>query len=300
MSRFLPAALTAVLLACATQQPVAPTAPTPVSAPVPKAADTASPSSPCNPGHALVNAALWVGSSAEYRAAALSTFSAAKRALDAALADPTWIGAPEDQPTDPPQPPAIILDLDETSLDNLEFEVRAMHAGTTYDATLWRAWVEEGAAKSVPGASEFLAYAKSRGVTPFYITNRDFPQEEAGTMKNLQSLGFPLDAGVDTLLMRGEGDFKQSDKGPRRAFVAMSYRVLLVLGDDLNDFTNARDKSVVERDALVAEMQDWWGVRWFIVPNPMYGSWERAATGTGGAPCDILQRKIDAAIKDRR
>jgi acid phosphatase len=169
------------LVACATTP-----SPTPVAT-APAATQAAAPATPqCNPGHTLVNAALWVGSSAEYQAAALSTFSAARRGLDAALADPTWTGTEEENANDPAQPPAIILDLDETAIDNIEFEVRAMRTGQTYDAELWKQWVSEGAAKAVPGAAEFLAYAKSRGVTPFYITNRDFPAEEAGTRANLE------------------------------------------------------------------------------------------------------------------
>lgn len=295
MPRTLAAVFTLVLVACTTQSGTIPPPPAPV--PAPPAAAAAPP--PCNPGHALVNAVLWVDTSAEYRAAALATYAAARRSLDAALADPNWIGAPEDSPTDPPQPPAVILDLDETSIDNAEFETRAIRAGTTYDTDLWNQWVSEGAAKSVPGAAEFLAYAKSRGVTPFYITNRDWPDEEEGTMKNLVRLGYPLDPGVDTLLMRGEGAFKSSDKGPRRAHVAQSYRVLLVAGDDLNDFADARDKALAERDAIVDARRDWWGVRWFLLPNPMYGSFERAAIGTDGTPCERLQRKIDALSKDR-
>ncbi len=296
MHRIQLAVVSLVLFACATQSASVTPTPTPVTPPAPQSTQTAP---PCNPGHSLVNAVLWVSRSAEYRAAALSTYSAARRSLDAALADPTWIGAPEDSASDPVQPPAVILDLDETSFDNVEYESRAIRAGTTYDKTLWRAWVDEGGAKAVPGAAEFLAYAKSRGVTPFYITNRDWPQEEAGTRANVERLGFPLDPNVDTLLLRGEGAFKGSDKGPRRAHVAKSYRVLLVVGDDLNDFADAREKSAAERAALVTTMQDWWGVRWFMVPNPMYGSWERAAIGSGGSPCDLVQRKIDALTIER-
>lgn len=275
MKRTLLAASLLFTFACATT--------TPTPAPQPQ----------CNPGHSLVNAVLWVNNSAEYRAAALSTFSAARRSLDAALADTTWVGAQEENANDPSQPPAIILDLDETSIDNTEYEARAIRAGVTYEQQLWRQYVSEGSAKALPGAAEFLAYAKSRGVTPFYITNRDTPEEREGTHANLERLGYPLDANVETLLMRG-GDWKGSDKGPRRAFVAKSYRVLLLLGDDLNDFTNARDKTEAERTAIVNTMQDWWGTRWFMVPNPMYGSWEGAAIGSSGTPCEKLQRKIDA------
>ena len=251
------------------------------------------PARQCNPGHALINATLWVHSAAEYRASALQTYATARRQLDAALADRSWAGAEEEKNEDPSQPPAVILDLDETTLDNVGYEARAIKRGITYDKALWREWVSESAAGAVPGASEFLAYAKSRGVTPFYITNRDFDPEHPGTLRNLERLGFPLAA--DTLLMRGTRPEWKSDKSGRRALIASTHRVLLVIGDDLNDFTNAREKSQTERDAIMNRTASWWGTRWFMLPNPMYGSWESAATGGGeGTPCEQLQGKIDA------
>src|SRR5687768_12428756 len=105
---------------------------------------------PCNPGHALVNASLWVQNAAEYRASALQTYAAARRQLDAALADRSWAGAEEEKNEDPSQPPAVILDLDETTLDNVGYESRAIKRGITYDKPLWRKWVSEPAAKAVP------------------------------------------------------------------------------------------------------------------------------------------------------
>jgi len=255
------------------------TAPTPVAA-----------SSPCNPGHSILNATLYVQSSAEYRAAAMQTFAAARRALDEALADPSRVGAIEEMNEDPAQPPAIIVDADETVLDNTPFQARAIQKGMTYDETMWKQWVSEGAAGAIPGAAEFLAYAKSRGVTVFYITNRD-EDERPGTMNNLRKLGYPLEENVETLLLR---ENKVSDKSARRKSVADRYRVLLLAGDDLNDFANMRRAPWQERDELITKMKDWWGTRWFMLPNPMYGSWEHAAIGAGGTPCEQMDRKVNA------
>lgn len=283
-------AISLALLAfsCATQ----PVATTPAATPTPAPTPAAS-AAPCNPGLAIVNATLWMQSAAEYQAAAIGTYANARRALDAALADPAW--HVEEGTSDPSQPPAVILDADETVVDNTAFEVRVIREGKTYDTATWEKWVNESAAEAVPGAAQFLAYAKSRGVTPFYITNRDYPDEEAGTLRNLQKLGYPLDPNVDTLLLRGERpEWKTSDKAPRRAHVAASYRVLLLVGDDLNDFTNARDKNVAERDQIVGNRESWWGTRWFMIPNPVYGSWERPFTAGVSDPCVQLQRKIDA------
>jgi len=247
---------------------------------------------PCNPGLSLVNATAWVQSGAEYRAIAVATFAAARRSLDAALTDPAWNA--EEGTSDPAQPPAIISDSDDTLFDNTRFETRALKQGKTYDDKIWADWVKEASTDAVPGASDFLAYAKSRGVTVFYITNRT-AEEEPGTRQRIANLGFPLEANIDTVLTRGEREeWKAPDKTPRRAYVAASYRVLMLLGDDLNDFANARDKSAAERYDIVHAKESWWGTKWFMVPNPMYGSWERPLTGGTGTPCEQLQKKIDA------
>jgi acid phosphatase len=273
MKRVLLLAFALASLACAQMTPTP--APAPVAAP------------PCDPGISILNASLWVQTAAEYRAAAMQTFANARRGLDAALAENA----------NATQPPAIVLDLDETVLDNTAFEARSIRAHKTYDAKLWKEWTKEGAARAVPGASEFLTYAKSRGVTPFYITNRDI-DEEPGTKRNLETLGYPLDPNTDTLLMQGENGWTTSDKSPRRAHVATTHRVLLLLGDDLNDFAAASGKSIAERTAIVDDARDRWGATWFILPNPMYGSWERAVIGSGGTPCEQMQRKIDA-LRDK-
>lgn len=263
----------------------------PPAAPAPEPAEAAASSAPlpCNPGHSILNAVLWVQSSAEFRAASIQTYAGARRALDEALADKTRIGATEETTDGPDQPPAIIVDADETVLDNTPYEARAIRAGTTYDKKMWKEWTAEGAAPAMPGATEFLQYAASRGVTVFYVTNRD-EDERPGTRANLERLGLPLRDNIETLLLRTS----TSDKSPRRREVAKAYRILLLVGDDLNDFANVREAPWNERDALIEKTKDWWGTRWFMIPNPMYGSWERAAIGSGGTPCAQFQRKIDA------
>ena len=263
-------ALVLLLVGCATS----------TTTPPQSAAEESAPN--CHPGLALVNASAWVATAAEYDASVIQVYNHARRQLDAALAQSSG------------KPAAIILDLDETSIDNVAFEGRMIRQGATYDAKAWKSWVKESKALAIPAAAELLAYAKSRGVTPFYITNR-LTDEQEGTLRNLQNLGYPLDANEDTLLVRGERpEWASSDKGIRRDSVASRYEVLLVLGDDLNDFVNAIDKSGEERDALVRSNRDLWGTRWHILPNPMYGSWERTLTQGSKSPCEELQRKIDA------
>lgn len=291
MQRFVALVLTLALAACATQP-----APTPVTPRAAEATPAPAPTPDCIPGNILLNATVWVQSGAEYRAAALGTYAAARRMLDAALADRTWTAEPQQTTGFGALPPAVILDLDETAIDNSKFEARVIRQGKTYDSATWAAWVNESAAGAVPGAADFLAYCKSRGVTPFYVTNRD-PDEQDGTRANLEKLGFPLTSDVDNLLVRGEREeWKTSDKSPRRAWVASQYRVLLLLGDDLNDFANARDKSQAERAAIISTNAARWGTQWFMLPNPMYGSWERAVTGGTGTPCEQLRKKLDALV----
>lgn len=251
--------------------------------------------SPCNAGQQILNATLWMETSAEYRASTTQTYATARRMLDAALADSTWTALPATAGA-AGLPPAIILDLDETAIDNLTFESRVIRDAKAYDAGAWNRWVSESAALAIPGAAEFLAYARSRGVTPFYVTNRDADQE-AATRANLEKLGYPLSATEDTLLLRGERpEWKSSDKTPRRDFVASAHRVLMLFGDDLNDFTLAAGKTRAERDAIVNAHASDWGRVWFILPNPIYGSWERAATGDtrGLSDCQQLQRKVES------
>lgn len=292
MKRFAIALATATTLACTTTTPAPEPAPAPTSASAPAPA-AATAQLQC--GDSILGATLWLQSSAEYRAAAMGTYTAARRALDRALADPTWSAAQEQSGSFAGLPPAVILDLDETSIDNGLFEARAIKAGKTYDDKLWDQWVSESAATAVPGAAEFLAYAKSKGVTPFYITNRDNDPEGPGTLRNVQKLGFPLSDTEDTLLMRGDKPEWKSDKSGRRAHVAARYRVLLVLGDDLNDFANAREATTADRDAIMERTKSWWGERWFMLPNPIYGSWERALMGSAaGDDCEKHQRKRDA------
>lgn len=279
MRRLLP--LLFICAACAT-------APAPVAT-----TETPQPAPPqCTPGNALINASLWEQSSAEFRAISLQTFGNARRALDAQLADTSRVGALEEKNEDPSQPPAIVTDLDETVIDNTAFEARMVQAGVTYTSDAWKAWVAEAKAKAMPGAKEFLDYTKSRGVTIFYVTNRKLKEEGEGTRRNLENLGYPFEPGVETLLMRTDTE----DKAPRRRDVAAKYRLVMLMGDDLNDFANMKEAPQADRWNLVAQQGDWWGTRWIIMPNAMYGSFERAAIGPGGTPCEQMERKVRALI----
>ena len=141
-------------------------------------------------------------SPAERLASSLQTFSSAKRALDKALANPTWSALPGQNVKD--KKTAIIVDIDETVLDNTAYEARMILDGTKYPQG-WVSWGKEEAATEVPGAKDFLNYAASKGVTIFYITNRVVELKKA-TQNNLTKLGIPWDQTKETILMRGENN----------------------------------------------------------------------------------------------
>ena len=216
---------------------------------------------------------LFQQTAAERLAGSLQTFKSAKQALDNALADSSWSALPGQAVYG--KKPAIIVDVDETVLDNTAYEARMILDGTKYPEG-WVSWGKEAAATEVPGAKDFLNYAASKDVTIFYVTNRVVELKEA-TKKNLTKLGIPWDKTKDTVLMRGENNWG-SDKGPRRKLVGNEYRVLLMIGDNLGDFVDAKDNNLnpSNRKNIVSDYADYWGVQWFMLQNIAYGDWEGA------------------------
>ena len=234
--------------------------------------------------HELLNAVVWMQTSAEYRAAMLAAYGRATRALDALLADRTATAALEQKGDFASLPPAVILDVDETILDNLRFEGEQIRRNaSTFDSKLWDQWVQEARAVALPGAVEFLKAARQKGVRTFFVTNRDAPGESA-TVANLRQVG--IDAIAEDVLLKGENGWV-SDKTARRAHVAATYRILMLCGDDLGDFISVQGLDVGARAAAVDGHAAWWGERWVVLPNPAYGSWERAVVGSG----DPVERK---------
>src|SRR5258707_11615072 len=110
------------------------------------------------------------------------------------------------------KPRAVIVDLDETILDNSRYEGMLLQQRVNFNQKPWTEWCNRANAPAVPGAVEFLRYAASRGVQVFYITNRNEAQKQ-GTATNLKKLGFP-NVNDQTLLV--QTDLKNSTKQPRR------------------------------------------------------------------------------------
>jgi 5'-nucleotidase (lipoprotein e(P4) family) len=208
----------------------------------------------------LVMATLWMQTSAEYRASSYQAFNLARTNLDTFLASHTGS-----------KPVAVIVDADETVIDNSAYEAFLIGNDFGYSSKTWTSWMAAAQATAVPGALEFLNYAKGKGVDIFYVTNRKMVGYE-GTEKNLKALGFP-DVDKKHLLLRT----KSSDKQPRRDMVAKDYEIAFLMGDNLNDFLSVfAKKSVADRLAEVDKIKEMWGQKFIVLPNPTYGEWEGA------------------------
>ncbi len=225
--------------------------------------------------HNSLQATLWMQTSAEYQAVTTGIYNSAREKLVLALQDREWTASGEQTGDFGNLPPAVILDVDETVLDNSPYAARNILTRESFSPKSWNRWCHESQAEAIPGALEFTRFAARNGVTVFYITNRESSLDES-TRQNLESRGFPLKPNLDTVLTNGERPNWGSSKVERRKHVAKNYRILLLFGDDFNDFTHVRESSRDERQKKVEEAAGRWGVRWFLLPNPTYGSWERA------------------------
>lgn len=209
-------------------------------------------------------ATLWQQSSAEARALQYQAYALARLMLDRDLRVHSKSRLKR----------AVVVDVDETILDNSRFQAGLIVNNAAFDSKEWVAWCNSARASAIPGAVEFLRYAAGRGVRVFYVTNRESP-EKPGTIANLKHLGFP---GVsdETLIVRTG----VSSKEPRRQKIAENYRIVLLCGDNLNDFTNLFEgKTVDDRNAAVDASQRKFGTQFIVLPNPTYGDWESAVYG---------------------
>ena len=220
-------------------------------------------------------AVLFKRTSAEYKANTFQIYNSAKNNIDKALADKSWTALKNQLKNYQNLPPAIILDIDETVLDNSEHQVRSIKNGTNYPIG-WKEWVSEESAGALPGVKEFLSYANTKGIKIFYVTNRTHDLEEY-TRNNIKSLGLPFDNDMDVLLMKNEKGWG-SDKTSRRDLIRKDFRVIQIFGDQLDDFIPLTEsaKSMNERKTLIDKYADMWGEKWYMLINPMYGEWEEA------------------------
>ena len=173
------------------------------------------------------------------------------------------------QPTNKPY--SIVLDIDETVLSNIPFQVKMIKDGTAFNPKLWDEWVQKAEATPVAGAKEFLQFADKNKVQIYYISDRTDAQVDA-TIKNLEAQGLPVQ-GRDHLMFKKEGD---KSKEGRRQKVLKHTNLVMLFGDNLVDFAEFSTKSEADRDKMFEQLKAEFGDKFIIFPNPMYGSWESA------------------------
>lgn len=286
------AALLLVLLTACQTLPQRPLAANAMAAPVLASAEPAA--------NDNLNAVIWMQAALEYRLLAGQTYRSALNELDRALKTPDWDALAADERANPATglPPAIIVDVDETVLDNSAYQARLIRDNAAYDEITWDNWVREEAALPVPGAVEFAKAATARGVTIFYITNR-VEHLNAQTLSNLRKAGFPI---AEPGQFLGLGTFVEgceqygSEKGCRRQLIGRSHRVLMQFGDQISDMANILVNTPEGREQAMKPYLGWIGERWFILPNPSYGGWEPALFNNAWElpPSERRQLKLDA------
>lgn len=198
---------------------------------------------------------------AEYRALCYQAYNIAYLRLDQALAQSAV------------KPRAIVTDIDETVLDNSAYAAQRALKGSDYDPASWMTFTSLAISDTVPGAYHFLRYAASQGVEIFYVTNRE-EKERNGTLSNLRNFGFPNSDEGHLLTKAGT-----SGKENRRQAVSKTHEIVLLLGDNLSDFSFIFDKkSVEDRFAAANSVAAEFGKKFIVLPNPVYGDWEQALT----------------------
>ena len=233
------------------------------------------------PANDQLDAVLWTQTSVEHELIYTQVFASATRQLDAALADPTWDALPLPPRNLAGLPPAVVVDIDETVLDNVPLNARDILSNQVYSYDRWNTWVDQAKAQALPGAVSFLQAADKKGITVYYITNREHSQVQA-TVNNLRLRGFPV-AHNEQVLAAGTptGHCEQAGYGKncRRQWVASHARVLMLAGDSLGDFVQAEHNTLADQRKAAAPYLAWLGQRWFVLPNPTYGNWYSAPYG---------------------
>lgn len=204
---------------------------------------------------------LWFHHSAEMKAVYLQTYKMAHWALDKQL-----------EKHNGSKKPAVVLDIDETVLDNSPYQFKLIETESEYTYENWTYWVNLSIAKALPGVYDFTTYAKEKGVEVFYISNRTVEHLDA-TIENLKKHKLPNADSAHVFLKNETGD-----KTARRAIVSENFEIILFLGDNLTDFSQDfahRTKKDMAKDKI-EENKKLFGEKYIIFPNPMYGEWEKA------------------------
>lgn len=231
--------------------------------------------------HERLNGLLWVQTSAEYRVRAAATYRDAwdhvRGLLDDIKAGKSVPSAMIEQSGQNVNnlPLAVVVDLDETVFDNSPMSGKLVKTRTGYATSTWDDWVALEQADFIVGADEFINNSRGAGLEVFFVTNRT-ESEEAHTIVDLK----PIVVTDDQILASketGTGEAKpwESEKGPRRTYLAKTHWVIAMVGDDLADFIpGIRKMSPADRVTEAMKHVHFLNRQWFLLPNPLYGSWE--------------------------
>jgi acid phosphatase len=233
---------------------------------------------------------LWVNHAAEYEALSRQVYQAATDALPVFIDDRSWTVVPGN-PDYRDLPPAVILDVDETTVSNRKFQISFTPPVTQLKIDTWN---REHIAEPVPGVVEFVRAARDAGVETFFVTNRPCVKLEGDPrpcpykdtiVADLAEIGIETDP--DKVMLAREKDGWDRAKIARREHIAESYRVVMLIGDDLGDFVPcvriklygpcARPATAEDRRQYLVDHRELWGNGWYILPNPMHGSWTKFA-----------------------
>ncbi len=229
---------------------------------------------------------LWVKHAAEYQAITAQVYRDATDDLPAYIDDKSWSAMPGYGGMSE-LPPAVILDVDETVVSNVDFQLTFERPYTNHKRDAWSKGYDS---LEIPGAKQFVDAARDAGVTIFFITGRpceplegiddSCPQEQTA-IDDINEVGIDVDA--DHVMLSDERPDWDREKLVRRELIAKSHRVIMLIGDDLSDFVPCARKKVAAtcdepatragRAAAIEDYADRWGAGWYILPNPMHGSW---------------------------
>jgi len=223
----------------------------------------------------LMMSVLWYQRSAEMRALYYQCYTMAKISLDNKLKSSL-----------PTTKNAVVLDVDETVLDNSPYEAMMIEKSVPHSQAAWKQWTKMAVAKATPGVVDFLNYARSKGVEIFFVTNRDYNDRDV-TIENMKKEKIPYADTTHLLLSKGS-----SDKTPRYNIIAKNYKILLTIGDNLRDYKEIfGNRKINYGQNLADSLKNHFGDDFIMLPNPMYGDWEKAIYG-GKYPSEVEKNKI--------
>lgn len=247
-----------------------------------------------------LNAVAWSQTAIEHDLIYLQTYRDAQARLLAAMKDRQWDALTRDDRVAPAAglQPAVVLDIDETVLDNSPYQARLVRSGGEYNEADWAEWCRQESARALPGVVEFTQFAAKHGIAVLYVSNRAKDLDQV-TLANLRKVGLPV-SGPEAFL--GLGTFVEgceqvgTEKGCRRQLISRKYRVLMQFGDQIGDFVTVLANNAAGRQRAIAPYLGWIGSRWFVLPNATYGSWEPALFNNdwSAPPAQRRRQKIDA------